>query len=283
MCRHLTMSQLVRFRLRTIMGLVALIAIALCTWELLFNPSRRWIRTIRDDDAGIRRWEAVSQARQGKVPGIDDTSAVAALTEALDDPSFRVRENAAAALGAFGPRAASAVPKLAKALRDETDRIVRMSIAGALFSILVKTHQADQETAARLVEGLEDSSRHVRILTAAALVEIGRADDALPTLIEGVKIPDASSRSYALWALERAGPPARAALPALIAMVNEPDEQGGSLMRFRRVQAAELLHQLGETELALRILRRGEQDGDRLLSQEASKVLRAISPTEGAR
>ena len=274
------LSRFARFRVRTLMGLVGLVGLSLCVWETAFDPARRWVRTIRDDDAGGRRWEAVSQALQGKVPGVDDTAAVAALTAALDDPSYRIRENAAAALAAFGSRVEQAVPALGKALWRETDSYVRMAESGALFSILCKTHHADEATTASLISALNDRNRHVRIHSAAALTEIGQSDVAMPELIDCLSQPDALTRMYAIWALKKAGPKARDALPGLIALVNEPDEQGQQGMKFRRVEAAELLHDLGATELAMRVLRQYAEDADGSVRQEAVKALRAINPDE---
>src|SRR5262245_33412570 len=108
--------RLPRLRVRTMLGLIAVAALALGIWENHFNASRRWMRAIRDDENGGRRWEAGMMALRGEVPGLDDALAVAALTAALDHPNFGVRENAARALARFGPRARSAIPALSRAL-----------------------------------------------------------------------------------------------------------------------------------------------------------------------
>lgn len=218
--------------------------------------------------------------RVGEVWLVLTALAVAALTEALADPNWRIRENAAAALAAFGSRAEQAIPMLSKALREEPDSFVRRTIARAIFSIVISTHRADAGTAESLVKGMKDSNRYVRVQAASALVEIGQAEAAIPTLVESLRSQDHWSRGDAIWALEEAGPSARSALPALMAMVNEPEEQGGPIMKFQRVQAAKLLHQLGKTDLALRILRRSAQDEDLTTSQEARKVLMVVNPNE---
>ena len=60
--------------------------------------------------------------------------AVPALTQALDDEDWEVRETAALALNMIGPPAVKAVPALIQALADENDK-VRTSAAWALQSI----------------------------------------------------------------------------------------------------------------------------------------------------
>ena len=81
------------------------------------------------------------------------------LAEMLGDPDADIRQHAAAALRAIGPKAAKAVPALAAALKEKD---VRHAIAAAL------------------VAALKDPKDDVRHRAADALGKIG--DAAVPTL-----------------------------------------------------------------------------------------------------
>jgi HEAT repeat protein len=120
-----------------------------------------WQRDLRDPSADVR-------ARAAQALAASDQRAVAALTgalgdgeykvrasaaealvkigpgpvmpsmiEALGNPETAVRANAAVVLGAFGPAAKSAVPALARALRDANPRV--RELAGEALSRIAST------------------------------------------------------------------------------------------------------------------------------------------------
>jgi HEAT repeat protein len=105
---------------------------------------------------------------------------VAALIELTKDPSqpYYYLRKPAEFLGAIGPPAKAAVPRLGEMLKEE-DAAVRASAALALWQI------------------------------------DGRAEAALPALVAGLKDDDPRTRQYVAWALGVVGPGAKAAIPPL--------------------------------------------------------------------
>src|SRR5215217_4000980 len=114
-----------RVRVRTILVLVAAIAILLAAWQEYGNPVRRWRRALRDDNDSMQRWEAASLGIAGKVPGIDAGTAIEELIGALGDPSFRVRQTSCFALARLEATALPAVPALARSLAKDPHPWVR--------------------------------------------------------------------------------------------------------------------------------------------------------------
>lgn len=129
----LTLRPTLKIRIRTLLVLVAASGVTLGVWMTYFDPVRRWQDAIRDDNNGLRRWEAITQAQGGRMAGIDYPTAIASLVDALSDPSIRVRQTAALSLPRFGPASRTAVPALVVALGDP-DFLVRAYAADALRS-----------------------------------------------------------------------------------------------------------------------------------------------------
>ena len=110
---------------------------------------------------------------------------------------------------------------------------------------------------------------------------IGEGEAAIPTLITFLRSVNQSDRMFAIWALGRSGPGAKAALPDLIALTGDPASLGADhLMRHRRIEVAELLFRLGETTSAGQILMRACEDADPSVRQAAIRSVNVLKIVE---
>ena len=108
-------------------------------------------------------------------------------------------------------RAAPAdLPELVKLLHDDEAAVRYWGATG-----LLALGQRAAPAAKAMVAALRDPAPNVRIAGAEALCHIGRLDDGLPVLIEGLKHPTPFIRLRAINALDRLGEDARPALPAI--------------------------------------------------------------------
>lgn len=130
---------------------------------------------------------------------------------ARDSSKPTARMAAIRALGAFGPKAAEAIPVLIAALQDQTwdGRDVAAESLGFI-------RQADPQVVAALKTALGDTDERVRMAAARALGRL-RTDDAkaIEALISALRDPDSSVQMTAVEALGEIGPPAQKALGAL--------------------------------------------------------------------
>jgi HEAT repeat protein len=147
-----------------------------------------------------------------------------------------VRQYAAEAIGAIGPEAAGATPRLTELLSDELAE-VRMAAAEALGHIGPEAKAA----APALCRLAMDESPRVRIAANIALVRVGTTDPApLLALIAALGTQDCDRCQIARGLLE-IGPAAREAAPALEECVKEGD------FELRRI-AAEVLKRIRGAE-----------------------------------
>jgi HEAT repeat protein len=151
--------------------------------------------------------------------GPSASTAVPTLTEALRDQNPTVRFQAAIALGCIGPEAKAAVPALIGRLKDGVF-FVRGWTAFALGEIGPDAAQA----VPALVEGLKNAQERefVRRQMASALGRIG--PHAVNALVETLTNSSEVARLGAVLALHQIGPGARAAVPALMRLQNDPIE-----------------------------------------------------------
>jgi HEAT repeat protein len=164
--------------------------------------------------ASVRRNAAAALGQIG--PEVGDR-AVVALTAALGDTSFPVREQVVIALGKLTPLSKSAIPVLQKAV--ESRRFSpRVHAAYALWSM---TGEADRAVPALVQELKRDTTPWE---AAEALGRIGApAKAAVGPLTEALKTADDITRWRAAEALGRIGPASKPALPTLIEMLEDPD------------------------------------------------------------
>ena len=147
-----------------------------------------------------------------------------ALAGLVEDKDPRVADEAVMALAKIGPGASAAVPALLRALQRAEDSS-RYAIAYALGRIGPAAAEA-KPALEKLLTGEDDT---LSLVSAWALVQIGAADPdtaarVVPVLIGGLARPDARYRQEAARALEKLGPRAKDALPALNAARGDADQ-----------------------------------------------------------
>jgi HEAT repeat protein len=135
------------------------------------------------------------------------------LTAALKEPQAFVREQACAALGTLGPKAAPAAPELLQTMADREAR-VRALCADALGKL-----PHTKAIRARLTEALTDRAEDVRVSAARGLwsgAEASERAKLVQTLAAALESESTMVRKRAAQLLGEFGPAARAAVPALL-------------------------------------------------------------------
>jgi HEAT repeat protein len=140
----------------------------------------------------------------------------------LGDDDWSVRCGAAYALGEIGPPARVAVPGLALALKYDAHPRVRAAAARALGKIGVDARSA----AFALVEALTDKNREVREAATPAAVQ---------PLIGALQKGDLDIQIRACRALGHIGPPAKAAVPALKALLPDSFVRAAALDALNKI------------------------------------------------
>lgn len=155
---------------------------------------------------------------RAEAPELSATLApVSVLVQRLADADPKVREQAAAALGRWGPRASEAVAPLMAALGHD-DPYLRGAAAVALGRI-------GEAAVPALTQALASEHTELRWSAAIALGRLGApAIQALPELIRLLADPSEQVRQVAAVTLGDLGAAARAAAPALARSLSDRDE-----------------------------------------------------------
>ncbi len=186
------------------------------------------------------RKHAASALRQ---IGPEAKEAAPALARAVEENHFRngtegkTHYHALWALGRIGPAGREAVPVLSK-LCEKTKgantipeyRRYRMSVT-AVLALIAPDEFPVEEAVATLIAGLKDEDRYVHRRAVFALGEMGPlAKEAVPALIDELQGP---ARHEAVLALGKIGPAAKEAIPALTAALGDasfiPSNVGGGV------------------------------------------------------
>lgn len=192
--------------------------------------------------------------------------AVPKLIEALDAKEPGVRTAVAATLA----RLAGAFDPLVKALQHESE-FVR---AGAAKAFALKYGEGAPAGAA-LADALRDSELIVRFAAADALVWTGsnKMREAVPVLVDVIRDGNEEEQTQAVQLLTRVGPPAKAAVPSLVKLLDD--------LRFPvRFEAALALTVIDAHERvkAVRVLIEGTQSESQYNQHQAAKSLAEIGP-----
>jgi HEAT repeat protein len=173
--------------------------------------------------------------------------AVPILIEALRAEGSHARSAAASALGEIGPDAHEAIPILVALVKelaadpDRTDWGNSVAIAWALGRIAPNapvTEKLVQDVVAALGEAMESPYDLVRSAAAEALVEFGpRATAAIPRLVAALDDSAGPVRAAAARSLGKIGPVASAAIAKIRALLDDDD-------RRVRLAAASALDQI---------------------------------------
>jgi HEAT repeat protein len=219
------------------------------------------LRALSDFEPSVRYEAAFALARID--PGLDQPLVV--LNEALNDPDWLVRLNACNALILLQQRGRVAIPSLLQHVVTDPDNAIRGIAARALGAIQVLDAQQVRQLAAALQDqeplvrksvadalgalapegtaaipalagALNDDVNFVRFAAAEALGHFGEA--ALPELEKLLKSTDIYSRQAAITAMREMKPLPAAAVPVLIASLEDrnasvSDGAAGVLLQAR--------------------------------------------------
>jgi HEAT repeat protein len=220
----------------------------------------------RDQDPFIRSTAAYAM---GLILS-DSEASLPVLVNLLRDEDGAVRGNAAWALWTFSRefrgQAEDAVPALTESLNDESEW-VRLHSAVALGWITGDARHAVSETLRALASSTPD-------LGIYGTITLGELDPALegivPTLCKAAAHPDARVRRAAAWKLARAGALAADAVPMLIEMLKDRQND-------LHVEAANALGQIGPAaSQAIAELQELQADPEPEANQAAAKALSKI-------
>ncbi|MHC5539213.1 HEAT repeat domain-containing protein [Singulisphaera rosea] len=222
--------------IRGAMWLVAVagvtMGIGVWAWRSYFSPTHRWIRTIRDPDGGIGRWEYATRALRGRDPSVSPALATSALIDALRDSNWNVRSDAASVLGQGGKKAESAIPALIATLHDRR-AMVRVGAMRSLAEITNDGGRGREEVITALIEALNDQGAFVRETAARELALVVKpgdpeADDAISALESRLVDQSPAVRVSASWCLTRLGH-GHVCIPALVAALDDSETMVRSL------------------------------------------------------
>ncbi len=198
----------------------------------------------------------------------DAARSVTALIAKLDDPDARCRAEVAEGLGEFGIRSRPAFPKLLKMVESNdpgessaaVEALVAIDPPGAVAAFaknleaadanirktaaaaLMACHSDRQLAAPALVKCLNDPDAEVRRNAAEALRDIGEdLGDVVSALFAKLNDADPSVRSVAAIALGSFGVKAAAAVPSIVQLIKENEEDllttRGLYRALRRIDA----------------------------------------------
>ena len=208
-----------QLRLRGLAALIAVVALMIWAGLGVWSPARRFGRLLRaDQPAYVRRDAASALGRES--PSWEVDRAVGMLIRVLDDPSPRVREQAAAGLAEIGPRAEPAVPRLVAALNDR-DRYVRYTAAAAL-RFLGAAPAKRAGVVAALDSALDDPAPEVGLTAAESLIAMRETPTAAGAVVSALVGTDSHLRDRAQRIL-RAAKETRIYVALLAKEVRNPD------------------------------------------------------------
>lgn len=244
---------------------------------------------LSNDDKNVRNLAAralwwMDRKAEGAVP---------ALIKALNDPEPDVRSNVYRTLGNIGPAARSSAPGLLENLNkygEDTDHpqckeIVEAAglIGPSAIAVLERGLSCSVWEAARALGKMGPAAAQMLVkafmtdpdkvagtvdASAFALQKLGpKAESAIPAL---VKVLDAKDRTRSTWACEILGKIGPNAVPALIKALGNEDSDV-------RAHAAEALGGMGsQAKAASKALNKALSDSDSNVRQAAAKALDAI-------
>jgi HEAT repeat protein len=230
------------------------------------RPVSYWAKTLEDDNPSVQ--EKTFQALvQGKKTAVPVLVALLQNHQNANWRDVQVRWKAATILGRIGPDAEPGVESLIVALTDPDAHVRRVAVA-SLGAIAPAPQRADAVEA--LVPLLKTGDR---VAAVEALARFGpRASPAVPALIQVLGDADEDARWNAADALGQIGPEARAAVPRLIAVLKDESAEV-------REHSAESLGQIGaEPESVIPALVMTLKDENPKVRRDAARSLGQFGP-----
>jgi HEAT repeat protein len=158
--------QMPRFRMMTLLGLIAAIAVGLGAWREYSSPRAVWRRASRNEESNIRRWTWDS-ILQGRIPGLTPEESVAEIHVALEDPDRDVRTFAMRHYPGFPVATREAFARLAPWLREGEDEQDRESATRAVGLIAERGEDGLDLVMPGLLRSLESPRGSVPLRRAA--------------------------------------------------------------------------------------------------------------------
>jgi HEAT repeat protein len=192
------------------------------------------LAALTDEEAGLRQRGALALTESHE----EGKMAIPALIALLNDKDAQVRVAALLALEKIGAgtKAKDAVSATAKLLKDS-----EANVRVAAVLLLAKIGKEPDAFLPQLIESLKDENSDVRANTLVVLGMQGRnAKDAVGQLRRSLVLKEeGKDRALVLWSIGKIGPDAKAAVPDLIQMLKEQDEN-------RRVPILDALAGIGK-------------------------------------
>ncbi|WHZ22724.1 MAG: hypothetical protein OJF47_001836 [Nitrospira sp.] len=215
---------------------------------------------LQDHDVRQRRTATAVLGSLGPVA----TPAVPALLALSHDPDDLVRRNRLTALAYIGIPSTPIAAALLDGLRDDSALVRQTAVAQFAFTVPLS-----QDAVTALTPLLNDHDKTIASLTRSAL-DRPRSDDAAHLQSLSLMTGQSTARDYALHQLAQSGAAASAALPAVMALLQ--DDQP-----FVRYLAAETLGAMGPAAKdAISALRQQIEDPDPVVRTTVAEALAAI-------
>lgn len=229
------------------------------------------VEALKDTDADVAK-----HARRAleRIKFLSDTT-VARLVDELSNPDPAVQKRAVEMLISFGLKADATIPELSRVLLEEDEPDVRQAAAKALGRVGTSADIA----VASLMRAMQDSRPEVR---REAAMSLGRLKPASEKMVVGLtqRLADDTEkvevRVAAANSLGNLGPPAKSAVPILVATLDQGDRD---LLKA----SIQTLGKIGpEASAAVPSLRKALDRAEPDIRYAAAKALGDIGPAAGA-
>jgi HEAT repeat protein len=234
------------------------------------------VKTVSDDkDAGVRVQAGLALTKLH----VEDESLAAPLSKALNDEIQWVRMDVVLVLSRMGHGAKDAVPALVGALGDKANRQMMEPVQKSVFDLAIETlgkiGPDAKEAVPALSKIMTEKDIANRVNAAESIWKINKDLKAtMPVFLEGLKSEDFHACDEALDALEIVGANGKEAVPLLTKILADKERTAQA-----RGLAAKVLGNMGpEAKAAVPALVAGLDDFDHDLQDRCVFALGAIGP-----
>lgn len=162
---------------------------------------------------------------------------ISTLLSVVQDPSDDevVRATVAAAIGENGPSAKSVVPVFFNIAKKDSSKVVQVAAWGAIAKIEPGNGEAPEML---LKFAKDETDRELSNFAILTLIQSGRGERLVPFLIDRLTSKDPGQRWYATASLGLIGPPAKAAVPALVQALKDSGLKGNAIISLGKIGPA---------------------------------------------